>query len=175
MRRAASVIAFLVLLHCAFGQLVSSQKEVATKELNVELRTNPNRVRLSDEMLVTVFFRSPDKIVTMWNAFGWTGSTGLSLQVLDHSGREVKRFTQMYDILPPDETGQGELISIGGDSFAGFDSHVSVKALFPRPGTFILKCIYDPPLPRNYFQGSTIWGKEDGQIESSGVSVIVDK
>jgi len=175
MRTAASAIAFLVLLHCAFGQIVPSQKEIATKELNVELRIDSNRVRLGDEMLVSVFFRSRHRTVTMWNVFGWGSSTGLYLQVLDHSGHEVRRFTQMYDILPPDGTGKGALISIGGDSFAGFDSQIAAKTLFPGPGRFTLKCIYGPPLSRNYFQGSTIWGKEDGQIESAGVTVIVDK
>jgi hypothetical protein len=110
----------------------------------------------------------------MWNAFGWNGSTGLYLHVLDSSGREVtQRFTQSFDLVPPDETGKGQLTTIGGDTFTGFDTQIPVRLLVPGPGTYTIKCIYSPPLPRNYFAGSMIWGKEDGAVESAGVRVEV--
>ena len=172
MRKAASVIAFLLVLYSASGQH-PSQKEPTTKDLTVELRTNSNRVSLANELLVSVFFRSTERTVTIWNALGWNSSTGLYLLVFDASGHEVTRFAEMYDVLPPNQSGQGALISIGGNSFAGFDSHIPVKSLFPAPGKYTLRCIYSPQLPRDYFQGTTIWGNEDGQIESTGVTVIV--
>jgi hypothetical protein len=170
------ILVFLLLLAGAFGTIRKSKQEISANGLTVELRTSSNRLKVTDEVVVSVFFRSPHKSTTIWNALGWGGSTGLSLQVLDSSDHEVKtRFVQMYDVLPPDVTGKNSLISIGGDSFAGFDSHIPVKMLFSGPGRYTIKCIYRPPLSRNYFQGATIWGKEDGVIESPGVSISVSE
>jgi len=81
----------------------------------------------------------------------------------------------MFHPLPPDRTGKNALISIGGKSFAGFDSQIMVKTLFPGPGKYTVKCTYSPPLPRDYFHGHKIWGKEDGPIESASVPIFVDK
>lgn len=164
---------FMVIIGGAFSQIARAQKWDKTDRLVVELRVSPDHVRLADEVVVSVFFRSPKKAVTIWDALGWNASTGLSLHVLDRSGHLVKEFSQMYDLAPPDVTGKNELLSIGWDVFAGFDSHIPAKLLFPGPGRYILKCIYSPPLPRNYFQGSTIWGKEDGTVESAGVPILV--
>ena len=94
---------------------------------------------------------------------------------MDSSGREVKNdFVAFYHPLPPDETGKDALISIGAGSFAGFDSQTPAKALFPGPGKYTLKCRYIPPLPRTYFKGHTIWGKEDGAVESPAIPIVVD-
>jgi hypothetical protein len=171
-----SLLVFVLLMSGAFGGTTKSKQEIPTDGLSVELRSSSNRVKLQDEMVVTVFFRSPRKDTTIWNALGWGGVTGLRLQVLDSSGHDVEnRYVQLYDVLPPDETGKNALISIGGNSFAGFDSHIPVKMLFPGPGRYTIKCIYSPTLPRHYFQGTTIWGKEDGVIESPGVSISVSE
>jgi hypothetical protein len=166
-------IILTVIVGCGLSQVAGAQKGNSAGRLNVELRVSPSRIHTTDEAVVTVFFRSPKKGVTIWNALGWNPSTGLSLHVLDRSGHQVKEFLQMYDVAPPDETGKNELISIGWNVFAGFDSRIPAKLLFPTPGKYTLKCVYSPPLPRNYFQGSTIWGKEDGPIESAGVTVWV--
>jgi hypothetical protein len=167
---------FVLLTSGVFGQVTQLKQEITRDGLTVELRASSNRVQLTGEMVVTVFFRSPRTVTTIWNALGWSGSTGLYLQVLDSSGHEVKsHYPPPYDVMPPDETGKDELISIGGDSFAGFDSHIPAKMLFRVPGRYTIKCIYSPPLPRNYFQGNTIWGKEDGAIESAGVSISVEE
>jgi hypothetical protein len=74
----------------------------------------------------------------------------------------------------PDKDGKEELISIGQNCFAGFDSRIPAKWLFHKPGRYTIKCIYAPKLPRNYFRGRTIWGKEDGVIESAAVSITVE-
>lgn len=166
---------FMVIIGGAFSQVARAQKGNSADRLNVELRVSSHHVHMTDDVVTTVFFRSPKKGVTIWNALGWNPSTGLSLHVLDGSGHRVKEFFEMYDLVPPDETGGNELISIGWDVFAGFDSRIAAKLLFPGPGRYILKCVYSPPLPRNYFQGRTIWGKEDGPVESAEVSVFVDK
>lgn len=164
---------FVVIIGGVFSQVAKAQKVDKTDRLIVELRVNSHHVRLTDDVVTTVFFRSPKKDVTIWNALGWNASTGLSLEVLDHSGHQVKEFLEMYDLAPPDETGKDALMAIRGNIFAGFDSRIPAKLLFPGPGKYILKCIYTAPLNRNYFQGNTIWGTEDGTIESAGVSVWV--
>jgi hypothetical protein len=167
-------ILFLVLVSGALGQF-SDSKKTGSDRLTVELRASAGRVRMSEDVMLTVFFRSPERPVTIWNALGWGAPAGLYLQVLESSGREVGNdFAPFFHPLPPDETGKDALISIGGRSFAGFDSQIPAKALFPGPGRYTLKCRYSPPLSRNYFKGHTIWGKEDGAIESSGVPVTVD-
>ena len=165
------VIIFFVVISVSSSQ-IAGVENIADR-LKVELAVSSRQVDLKDEVVVTVFFRSPKKVATIWNALGWNASTGLSLQVLDRFGHPVKEFVQMYDVLPPDETGKKALISIGGDVFAGFDSHIPAKLLFPGPGRYTLKCVYSPPLSRNYFRGTMIWGKEDGTIESPGVAVSV--
>lgn len=165
---------FVVIIGGAFSQVARAQKGNSANRLNVELRVSSHHVHLTDDVVTTVFFRSPKRSVTIWDALGWNPSTGLSLHVLDRSGHQIKEFYQMYDLVPPDETGKDELISIGWDVFAGFDSHIPAKLLFPGPGKYILKCIYTAPLNRNYFQGNTIWGTEDGTIESPGVAVWVE-
>jgi hypothetical protein len=76
--------------------------------------------------------------------------------------------------LPPDPGGKNALISIGGMTFAGFDSHFAASELFPHAGSYTIKCIYNAPLSRNYFEGRIIWGKEDGVIESVPVSIVVE-
>ncbi len=170
MRLAAVLI---VIIAGASGQVAKAQKERSADRLQVELRISSHQVHLTDNVLTTVFFRSPQKAVTIWDALGWNPSTGLSLRVLDPSGHQVREFSQTYDLAPPDETGKGELISIGWDVFAGFDSRIPAKLLFPGPGRYTLKCVYAAPLPRNYFRGNTIWGKEDGPVVSAGVTVWV--
>src|SRR5258708_3885930 len=168
------VIVFLMLINSVFSQVVHGA--TAAPGLRVEIHTSSSRVRLPDEIAVTVFFRSPEKDITMWNALGWGASTGLYLQISDSSGHEVRNdFVQMFHPLPPDRTGKNALISIGGKSFVGFDSQIPGKTLFPGPGRYTVEAIYTPPLPRDYFQGSTIWGKEDGPIKSARVTVFVDK
>jgi hypothetical protein len=125
---------------------------------------------------LTLLFRSPEKDITIWNALGWGEATGLHLQVSDASGNKVQNdFVEMYHPLPPDKTGKDALITIGGDIFAGFDSQIPAATLFPGPGRYTIKCFYHPPLSRNYFQGHTIWGNEDGPIESTSVSVLVER
>jgi hypothetical protein len=168
-----AAIALLALLGCPFSQ-VSRPTQTTGSGLRIELRTGSNLVRMKDDIDVTVFFRS-DKEVTIWNALGWGAPTGLSLTVFDSTGQRVdNNFVPFYHPLPPDLTGNDALLSIGGDVFAGFDVRIPVKLLFPRPGPYTIKCLYIPPLPRNYFRGHTIWGKEDGPVTSNGVSVLVE-
>jgi hypothetical protein len=165
-------IALLVLLSSALSQVAHPTKTV-TDGLRIELRTGSSRVHMKDDMDVSVFFRS-DTEVTIWNALGWGAPAGLFLTVFDSSGHEVhNNFAPFFHPLPPDLTGKDALISIGGTVFAGFDSRISANELFPRPGKYTLACFYNPPLSRNYFRGHTIWGKEDGPIQSASVPVTV--
>lgn len=167
------VVVFLALFGSAFSQVSRSQPHDG---LEVELRTNSAEVRITDEVTVTVFFRSPEREITIWNFLEWGAPAGLYLKVLDSTGREVRNsFAPFLHPLPPDPTGKDALLSIGGRVFAGFDSQIEVKALFPKPGRYTIKCLYSPPLSRNYFQGHTMWGKEDGPIESAEISVTVDE
>jgi hypothetical protein len=167
-------IILFVLVNCAFAQSADAD-EAASRRLTIEVRASSNSVRMTNDVTLAVFFRSPERVVTIWNALGWGAPAGLYLQVLDSSGREVRNdFAPFFHPLPPDQTGKGALISIGGSSFAGFDSQIPAKALFPGPGRYVLKCRYSPPLSRGYFKGHTIWGKEDGVIESAAVPVTVD-
>ncbi len=165
-------VIFIVII-VAFSQIAKAQTVNRADRLIVELTVSSHHVHLADDVVTTVLFRSPKKGVTIWDALGWNPSTGLSLQVLDRSGHQVKEFFQMYDLAPPDETGKNELLSIGWDVFAGFSSHIHANLLFPGLGRYTLRCVYSVPLSRDYFQGSTIWGKEDGPIESAGVTVWV--
>lgn len=167
-------VLFLALVSSAFGQIANSEK-AGSDRLKIELRVAAGQVRMTENLGLTVFFRSPASKVTIWNALGWGALTGLNIQVLDSSGREVQNdFAPFFHPLPPNLTGKEALISIGGASFAGFDSEIPAKALFPGPGRYTLKCRYSPPLPRHYFKGQTIWGEEDGAIESAAVPVTVD-
>jgi hypothetical protein len=155
-----------------YGQTLSTTKSVSAP-LRMELRTS-SQVRMTDDMLVSVYFRSPDKTVTIWNALWWSGSTGLELWVFDSSGHRLQHAVVPSGPLPPDPGGKNALISIGGMTFAGFDSHFTASELFPHAGSYTIKCIYNAPLSRNYFEGRIIWGKEDGVIESVPVSIVVE-
>jgi hypothetical protein len=167
-------ILLLVLVNTSFGQ-TANLTEMPSKRLKVEIQTSLNRVHITDEVVVTVFFRSPDREVTIWNALGWGVPTGLSLRVFDSSGHEVHtKFAPFYHPIPPDLTGKAALITIGGRTFAGFDSRVPVELPFPKPGEYTIKCLYEPPLSRHYFQGQTIWGTEDGPSESASAPVVVE-
>ena len=164
----------LLLLGClSYGQTLSTTKS-ASAALRMELRTSPMQVRMTDDMLVSVYFRSPDKPVTIWNALWWGGSTGLELWVFDSSGHRLQHTVVPSEPLPPDLSGKNALISIWGATFAGFDSHFAASELFPHAGSYTIKCIYNAPLPRNYFKDRIIWGKEDGVIESASVSIVVE-
>ncbi len=145
------------------------------KDLTLELRTSTSSVRLADTLALTVLFRSPTRMVTLWNAFGWNAQAGLSLVVVDASGRQVTEYYEMGDYAPPDKTGRNAVVTIGYDTFAGIDRRILATELFPGPGSYTLKCIYRPPLPRDYFTGITIWGPEDGVVESVGLKVSVSK
>ena len=164
----------LLLLGCvAYGQTLSTTKS-ASAPLRIELRTNSVRVRMTDDMLVSVYFRSPNETVTIWNALWWGGSTGLELWVFDSSAHRLQHAVVPSEPLPPDQSGKNALISIEGSAFAGFDSHFAASELFPHAGSYTIKCIYNAPLSRNYFKGRVIWGKEDGVIESPPVSIVVE-
>jgi len=169
-----AVMLFMLVGSVAFCQ-TASNAEAPSTALRAELRTSSNQVRMIDEMVMTVLFRS-SKEVTICNFLEWGAPAGLYLRVLDSSGREVQNtFAPFLHPLPPDLTGKGALITIGGNVFAGFDSRIQAKTLFPKPGNYRLYCLYNPPLSRHYFQSQTIWGKEDGTVESSPVSVTVDQ
>ena len=164
----------LLLLGCvSYGQTLSTTKSAAAP-LRIELRTNSEQVRMTDDMLVSVYFRSPDKTVTIWNALWWGGSTGLELWVFDSSGHRLQHAVVPSEPLPPDLSGKNALISIGGRTFAGFDSHLKASGLFPHAGSYTIRCIYNAPLSRNYFENRIIWGKEDGVIESAPISIVVE-
>ena len=171
----AAPILLLFLISASFGQTDSASKSHSAT-LSVELRTSSTRVHLSDDMVLTVLFRSPDQDTTIWNALGWGPAVGLFLHVWDSSGHEVENsFAPFFHPLPPDLTGRNALITIGGNVFAGFDDRIQVKSLFPKPGQYRLYCGYLPPLSRHYFQGQTIWGKEDGPVGSAPISVLVEE
>jgi hypothetical protein len=109
----------LLLVSASFGQTGSAGKS-PSPALTAELRTSSSQVRMSDDLVLTVLFRSPDKDITIWNALGWGVSGGLYLHVRDSSGREVENgFADFFDPLPPDLTGKGALITIGGMSSPG--------------------------------------------------------
>lgn len=166
-------ILLLILTSSALGQVAA--EKAGSDRLRIELRTSASRVAMTENLNLTVFFRSPERgMVTIWNALDWGAPAGLYLQVLDSAGREVRNsFAPFFHPLPPDENGIDALISISGGSFTGFDSGIPAKMLFPGQGRYTVKCRYSPPLPRHYFKGHTIWGKEDGALESLAVTVDV--
>ena len=168
-------LTILVLLGSALAQ-TTKPNTVRVDGVQVELRANTTRVAMKDNLSLTVFFRSSEKgEVTLWNALDWGSPAGLYLDVVDSSGRNVPNdFAPFFHPLPPNQNGKGALISILRGSFAGFDSEIPVRSLFPRPGVYRLKCRYNPPLSRYYFKGYTIWGKEDGSVESTPVLVTVE-
>jgi hypothetical protein len=165
-----AAILLLLLASIAFGQSRST-----TSALTTELRASAMHLRMSDEILVSVFFRSPKETTTIWNALWWGGSTGLELQVFDSSGHPVEHAVVPSEPMPPDLTGKDALISIGGRAFAGFDSEFAASELFPRVGSYTMRCVYHPPLSRHYFKGRTIWGREDGQVESPPLAITVEE
>lgn len=167
-------IILMALLSVGFGQAARSEK-TAAGALQVEIRTNSDHVHTNGEIVVTVLFRSPGKEISVWNALDWGAPFGLYLRVLDSSGKAVQNeFSPLLHPFPPDLDGKDALISIGGSVFAGFDSRIAVKSLFPKPGRYTIHCLYVPPLSRNYFRGRTIWGKEDGPVSSIGAPVFVE-
>lgn len=174
MKRLTTLLLVITLSSFAFSQTAQQRPAHAGDRLRVELRSSSDKIRLEDDVFLTVVFRS-SLPVTLWNAFGWNSQTGLYLQVLDSSDHELKRFTQLFDLVPPDPTGKGELVTIGGNTFVGFESRIMATDLFPRPGKYKLRCIYVPPLSRDYFRGNIIWGTGDGRIESPPFAVVVEK
>jgi hypothetical protein len=171
-----AAVALLVLISTASGQAGAPPTETAAHGLRLQVRTSSTHLRMTDEVVLTVLFRSPENDITIWNALGWGPDGGLHLQVSDAAGREVRNdFVEMYHALPPDRAGRNALMTIGGDIFAGLDSLIPAATLFPKPGRYTVKCFYHPSLPRDYFHGHTIWGKEDDPIESASVAIFVDK
>jgi hypothetical protein len=132
----------LVLLGCTtFGQSQST-----TSALTIELRSTSVHLRMRDKIGLSVFFRSLKETTTIWNTLWWGGATGLELQVFDSSGHPVEHTVVPSEPMPPDLTGKDALISIGGRSFAGFDSEFAVTELFPHVGSYTARCVYHPPL-----------------------------
>lgn len=170
----AAVILVLLLGSVGFGQTTSNTKS-ASAALITEIRASSVHVRMGDDMVISVYFRSPNKTTTIWNALWWGAATGLDLRVFDSSGHRVEHAVVPAEPLPPEISGKDALISIGGTTFAGFDSQFAARDLFPRAGSYTIQCIYHPPLSRHYFKGQTIWGKEDGVIESAPLSILVEK
>lgn len=175
MQSLVAVVLMIVSLSVRDSSATPGGEAIPEKNLKLELRTSTSSVRLADSLVVSVFFRSPARRVTIWNTFGWNAQLGLSLAVIDASGRQVKEYYEMGDYAPPDRTGKNALMTIGYNTFAGFDARIFADELFPGPGAYTLRCIYRPPLPRDYFTGITIWGSEDGVIESAGLKVSVSK
>jgi hypothetical protein len=68
-----AVMLFMLLGSVAFCQTPSNAESPSTA-LRTELRTSSNQVRMIDEMVVTVFFRS-DKEITIWNFLEWGASS----------------------------------------------------------------------------------------------------
>jgi hypothetical protein len=169
-----AVILLLVLVNSAFGQAAEPPKKGSG--LRVEVRTSSPHVRITDDVTVTVFFRSPEKEVTIWNFLEWAPAAGIYLRVVDSTGKEVPSdFAPFIHPIPPDLTGKDALISIGGNVFAGFETRIAAKTLFPKPGQYTIWCLYSPPLSRDYFRGHAIWGKEDGPADSVPATVVVDE
>src|SRR6185437_2837065 len=164
------VFALLMLADFAFAQTLPPPGP-----LRIELHASSVHVRMNDEIVLRVFFRSPGETTTIWNALWWGANSGLSLHVFDAAGREVPHTVTPIDPIPPDLTGKNALISIGGRVFAGFDSQFTTRKLFPHPGSYKVMCVYRAPLRRDYFTGHRIWGKEDGPIESPRVSILVER
>jgi len=170
-------VLFLLAMVFWFGNCTqASPQQVSSGGLRMELYTNATQVRLSDRITLTVILRSPERVVTLWNAFEWGYTPGFRLHVLNSSGKdEGDNFFQGAHPVGPDEKELRDWVSIGENRFAGFDTDVPVKAIFRKPGKYVLKCTYTAPLPRNYVPGKTIWGKEDGPIESNEITVLVDR
>lgn len=166
----------LAIMLCFGNSTQAPSQQVSNPGLKIELHTNATHLRSSDKVTLTVILRSPRQSTNLWNAFGWGPTAGFRLYVLDPSGNEVQNnFAQLYHAMPLDPKGREELISIQANIFAGFDEDDTVAELFPKPGKYVLKCIYTAPLPRHFFKGVTIWGREDGTIESNEVTIFVDK
>src|SRR5438309_2168666 len=100
-------VLFLILTSGAFGQL-SASKRGGSDRVRIELRASASRVTITENLTLTVLFRSPENgAVTIWNALDWGAPAGLYLQVLDSSGREVRNdFVPFFHPLPPDENGE---------------------------------------------------------------------
>jgi hypothetical protein len=62
-------ILFLALTSNAFGQLADSAKTTSDR-LRIELPTSVSRVQMTDEIVVTVLFRSPEREIMISNALG---------------------------------------------------------------------------------------------------------
>jgi hypothetical protein len=162
----------LLMLAGAYGQATHADDAV-NDGLQIELRTDVRQVHIDDYIQVTVFFRSPSKEITLWNDFSWGVNTGLDLKVRDAAGKEVHTSLTIVpnDPFPP---GEDSWLSIGGSVFAGFDSRIAASTLFPKPGQYMIRCIYIPKLSHKYFKGQTLWGKEDGSRQSNRVSIVVE-
>ncbi len=84
-----TAVVLLLIASTSVGQTGSARNSRSTG-LVVELRTSSGHVQISDDLVLTVIFRSVDKDTTIWNALGWGVSGGLYLQIRDSSGREVE-------------------------------------------------------------------------------------
>jgi hypothetical protein len=170
------VLVLLAMIFCLGNCAQALPQQVSPGGLRMELHTNATQVRLSDRLTLTVILRSPDRVVTLWNCFEWGYMPGFVLHIFDSSGKdEGDNFFQESHPYPPDVEGLRDWISIGGNRFAGFDTDVTVKTTFRKPGKYVLKCTYQTLLSRDSVPGKTIWGKEDGPIESNEVTVFVAK
>jgi hypothetical protein len=155
---------------------MSALGQTSNRNLKIELRSQSQQVHLLDTLVLSVIFRSPEGDITLWNAMGWGSAAGLSLMIEDQAGHKINTdLISLYNPLPPDPTGRASLLSVHGHIFAGFESQIPVKMLFSRPGKYRLKCSYLVPLPRGYFKETTIWGREDGRIQSAEISITVEK
>jgi hypothetical protein len=172
--KAAALFALIVAVSLG-GMAQPSSGNVKVPPPTIELHARDCHIRLGDDLYLSMVIRSRERSVTIWNSLGWWNyNSGFGLQVLGADGREMKRYYDPYEIIPPSESGAGELVTVGGNIFVGFDSKIPAKDLFTKPGRFILRCTYTPSLPRGYFPGVTIWGTEDGPIESPPLEITID-
>jgi hypothetical protein len=170
------VLILLAMIFCSWNCAQAPPQQDSNSGLRMELHTNATQVRLSDRIILTVILRSPEGVVTLWNAFEWGQEPGFLLHVFNSSGKdEGENFFQGAHFLGPDEKELRDWVSIGGNRFAGFDTDVPVKAIFRKPGKYVLKCTYQPIFSRDSFPGKKIWAKEDGAIESNEITVFVAK
>lgn len=164
-RTAALFLAFVPMLALA---------DPAKRALTVEAHVVPTTLRLAGQIEISAVLTNidPSRQVVLRGEPGWTAAGGFSIEVTDASGN--RRLAKPQDggiTLEQASTGSRRFMLGPGFGY-GTSRVVDAKALFPAPGSYTLRVLYQAPRPASG-QGNGQGALEGETASSDAVSVRV--
>lgn len=151
-----------------------ASSNTATRALTMQAEVAPASARFSGSVEVSAVLTNTDRSrdVILRGEPGWSSGGGFSIEVTDASGnRRLVKPEEGGMTLEAASTGTRRFVLTPGFAF-GTSRVLQTKELFPSPGTYTIRVIYQAPKPGN---GQSIG---NGQLEgetaaSTPVTVVV--